>query len=200
MGDLNPKSVLQGILILLVLFILAYLIYDYFKNRSVEEEFEDYEYVDGNNNDEYEYDDEQELVREENKQKETQQVPPKPMVQKTESSPRPVPVVKNNTVKVEHPKDCFPKDKLTPEELLPMDAANSEWAQVNPTGQGNVKNQNFLTSGYHMGINSVGSTLRNPNLQLRSEPANPREKVGPWMQSTIDPDLNRKPLEINGCD
>tara|TARA_Y100000996_G_C22394807_1_gene590693 strand:- start:68 stop:670 length:603 start_codon:yes stop_codon:yes gene_type:complete len=200
MGDLNPKSVLQGILILLVLFILAYLIYDYFKNRSVEEEFEDYEYVDGSNDDEREYDDEPELVKEEVKQKATQQVPPKPMVQKTESSPRPVPVVKNNTAKAEHPKDCFPKDKLTPEELLPMDAANSEWAQVNPTGQGNVKNQNFLTSGYHMGINSVGSTLRNPNLQLRSEPPNPREKVGPWMQSTIEPDLNRKPLEINGCD
>lgn len=199
MGDLNPKSVLQGILILLVLFILAYLIYDYFKNRSVEEEFEDFEYVDGNNDDEHEYD-EPELIKEEIKQKATQQVPPKPMVQKTESSPRPVPVVTNNTAKVEHPKDCFPKDKLTPEELLPMDAANSEWAQVNPTGQGNVKNQNFLTSGYHMGINSIGSTLRNPNLQLRSEPPNPREKVGPWMQSTIDPDLNRKPLEINGCD
>lgn len=199
MGDLNPKSVLQGILILLVLFILAYLIYDYFKNRSVEEEFEDFEHVDGNNDDEHEYD-EPELIKEEIKQKATQQVPPKPMVQKTESSPRPVPVVTNNTAKVEHPKDCFPKDKLTPEELLPMDAANSEWAQVNPTGQGNVKNQNFLTSGYHMGINSIGSTLRNPNLQLRSEPPNPREKVGPWMQSTIDPDLNRKPLEINGCD
>lgn len=193
MGDLNPKSVLQGILILLVLFILAYLIYDYFKNRSVEEEFEDYEYVDGNNELEY---DEPELIKEEVKSS----VPPKPMVQKTESSPRPVPVVKNNAEKNEHPKDCFPKDKLTPEELLPMDAANSEWAQVNPTGQGNVKNQNFLTSGYHMGINSVGSTLRNPNLQLRSEPPNPREKVGPWMQSTIEPDLNRKPLEINGCD
>lgn len=200
MGDLNPKSVLQGILILLVLFILAYLIYDYFKNRSVEEEFEDYEYVDGSNGDqELEY--EPEIVREEVKnQKVTDKAPPRPMTEKTGSNPRPVPVVKNNTEKVEHPKDCFPKDKLTPEELLPMDAANSEWAQVNPTGQGNVKNQNFLTSGYHMGINSVGSTLRNPNLQIRSEPANPREKVGPWMQSTIEPDLNRKPLEINGCE
>ena len=32
---------------------------------------------------------------------------------------------------------------------------------------------------------------------LRSEPPNPVKKVGPWMQSTIEPDLNRKPLEIS---
>lgn len=203
MGDLNPKSILQGILILLVLFILAYLIYDYFKNRSIEEEFEDFEYIDGSGN-ELEYDDNvDKMIKEEalpQHRVQQQQQQPKPMIHKTESNPRPVPVIKNNINKVEHPKDCFPKDKLTPEELLPMDAANSEWAQVNPTGQGNVKNQNFLTSGYHMGINSVGSTLRNSNMQLRSEPPNPREKVSPWMQSTIEPDLNRKPLEINGCD
>ena len=71
---------------------------------------------------------------------------------------------------------------------------------INPAGQGDVQNQNFLTAGYHVGINSVGSTLRNANMQLRSEIPNPQVKVSPWLQSTIEPDLNRKPLEINGCD
>jgi len=39
--------------------------------------------------------------------------------------------------------------------------------------------------------------LRNPNLQLRCEPPNPIKKVGPWMQTTIEPDLHRRPLDGN---
>lgn len=95
------------------------------------------------------------------------------------------------------PSDCFPRDRLTAEDLLPSDAANSKWAQVNPAGQGDVSNQNFLSAGWHVGINTVSGSLRNANLQLRSEPPNPR---GSWpiMNSTIEPDLIRKPLEIGG--
>ena len=102
---------------------------------------------------------------------------------------------KNN----QYPKDCFPKDQLTPEELLPGDA-NSTWAQVNPAGQGELGDQNFLNAGYHVGVNTVGQTLRNANLQIRSEPPNPQLKVSPWLQSTIEPDTNRKPMEIGGCE
>ena len=93
------------------------------------------------------------------------------------------------------PNDCFPRDKNTLEDLLPKDAANSTWAQVNPAGQGDVKDQNFLNAGFHMGINTVGQTLRNPNYQLRSEPPNPKLNISPWNQSTIEPDLMRRPLE-----
>ena len=96
------------------------------------------------------------------------------------------------------PSDCYPKDKLTADDLLPRDA-NSRWAQVNPAGQGDVRDQNFLNAGFLLGINTVGQSLKNANLQLRSEPPNPQDKVSPWNQSTIDPDLNRKPLEIGGC-
>ena len=84
------------------------------------------------------------------------------------------------------------------DDLLPKDA-NSRWAQVNPAGQGDVRDQNFLNAGFLLGINTVGQSLKNANLQLRSEPPNPQDKVSPWNQSTIDPDLNRKPLEIGGC-
>jgi hypothetical protein len=104
----------------------------------------------------------------------------------------------DNTMKL--PKDCFPKDKLTAEDLLPRDSANSKWAQVNPAGQGDVKDQNFLNAAYHVGINTVGTSLRNPNMQLRSEPPNPQMKVSPWNQTTIESDLNRRPLEIGGCE
>ena len=96
----------------------------------------------------------------------------------------------------ELPSECYPKDVLSSADLLPRDA-NSLWAQVSPSGQGSLADQNFLSSGFHIGINTVGQTLRNANRQLRSEPLNPQVKVSPWMQTTIDPDINRRPLEIN---
>jgi hypothetical protein len=99
----------------------------------------------------------------------------------------------------QYPKDCFPKDQLTPGEFLPGDA-NSKWAQSVPAGQGELGDQNFLTAGYHVGVNTVGQTLRNANRQLRSEPPNPQMKVSPWLQTTIDPDVNRRPMEIGGCE
>lgn len=97
------------------------------------------------------------------------------------------------------PSDCFPKDRLTAEDLLPKDAANSKWAQVNPAGQGDVKDQNFLSAGYLIGINTVGSSLKNPNLQLRSEPVIPKVAVGPFLNSSYEAsDVLRRPLEIGG--
>ena len=93
------------------------------------------------------------------------------------------------------PTNCYPKDQLSPEELLPKNSDNT-WDKVNPSTGGNLGDQNFLKAGYHVGINTVGQSLRNANLQLRSEPANPQLKVSPWMQSTIGPDNNRKALEI----
>lgn len=94
--------------------------------------------------------------------------------------------------------DCFPKDRLTAEDLLPKDAANSKWAQVNPAGQGDLQDQNFLTAGFQIGVNTTGSSLRNANLQLRSEPVIPQSNPWPIMQSTITPDTLRRPLEIGG--
>ena len=96
------------------------------------------------------------------------------------------------------PSDCFPKDRLTSQDLLPKDAANSTWSQVATNGQGDLGTQNFLTAGYHVGISTISGSLRNANLQIRSEPPNPVvEGLSPWMNSTITAsDLLRKPLEI----
>ena len=94
-----------------------------------------------------------------------------------------------------YPKDCFPKDQLTSSELLPANEA-TQFAQLVPNNGQNKGN--FLTAGYHVGINTVGQTLRNANRGLRSDPPNPQVKVSPWMQTTIEPDTNRKPLEIGG--
>ncbi len=97
-------------------------------------------------------------------------------------------------VKNQSPNQCYPKDRLTAEDLLPKDAANSRWAQVNPAGQGDVKDQNFLNAGYHVGIDTVGQSLRNASWDLRQEIPNPQTTVSPWMQTTIGPDTNKKSL------
>ena len=56
-------------------------------------------------------------------------------------------------------------------------------------------NKDFSFDSAKYGENTQGSSLRNANRQLRSEPANSRTVVSPWMNSTIEPDLLRLPLE-----
>jgi hypothetical protein len=58
-----------------------------------------------------------------------------------------------------------------------------------------MTDKNFLFESNKYGENTQGSSLRNANRQLRSEPANTRNVVSPWMNSTIEPDLLRRPLE-----
>jgi hypothetical protein len=93
--------------------------------------------------------------------------------------------------------NCSKQSMQDPASLLPKDE-NSEWARLNPSGNGTLDNVNLLKAGYNIGIDTVGNTLRNANLQVRSEPANPQVNVGPWNNTTIAPDLMRVPLEI-GC-
>lgn len=93
------------------------------------------------------------------------------------------------------PPSCSRQAVVNPDELLPKDE-NSQWAQLNPRGNGELNNVNLLQAGYLYGINTVGSSLRNANLQVRSEPPNPQAQVSPWLNTTIEPDLMRTPLEL----
>lgn len=99
---------------------------------------------------------------------------------------------------MQNPDTCHPKDSLSPEELLPQDYS-STWAKCNPMGAGGLEGKNFLDAGHHIGINTVGQTLRNSNLSLRSEPPNPQVVVSPWAQSTISPDTSRRYFEVGSC-
>ena len=93
------------------------------------------------------------------------------------------------------PQGCYPREQLNPSELLPADM-NSQWAQVNPTGSGDIQGKNFLSAGALVGVNTIGQSLRNANYQLRAEPPNPQNpNVSPWMVSTIEPDLSRRSLD-----
>ena len=84
-----------------------------------------------------------------------------------------------------------------PSDLLPSDE-NSKFAELNPNAANadSVMTPDLLQAGYHIGLDTVGQTLRNANLQLRSDPVISKKDIGPWMNSTIEPDMARTPLEL----
>ena len=82
-----------------------------------------------------------------------------------------------------------------PSELLPLNNSGWQGLNPNPTPSAGLQETTLINPGSSIGINTVGSSLRNANLQLRAEPANPRNTTNcPWNISTIEPDLQRKPL------
>ena len=90
---------------------------------------------------------------------------------------------------------CNNKPVMDPKQLLPSDN-NNEWSNIMPNND--LKNVGMLNAGHHIGMNTVGSSLRNPNLQVRSEPTIPQTNIGPWNNTTMEPDTLRRPLEIGG--
>lgn len=96
--------------------------------------------------------------------------------------------------------DYSGKPVASPSDLLPSDV-NSAWAKLNPNADVNkVIIPDLLEAGYHIGLDTIGQSLKNPNLQLRSEPIVPKQNVSPWNNSSFEPDIARVPLEIGyGC-
>ena len=100
------------------------------------------------------------------------------------------------------PSTCYPQPALKAEDLLPKEDSDAikEFNIAKPAGEGILSGVNMLDAGFHVGVNSVGQSLRNANRQLRSEPPNPQVNVSPWQMSSIGPDLLRRPLEDgDGC-
>ena len=94
-------------------------------------------------------------------------------------------------------RSCYPQNSLKPDDLLPQDKKDkvNDFNKEFPVSEGILKGVNFLEAGYQVGVNTVGQSLRNSNQQLRSEPPNPQVNVSPWQNTTIGPDLARRPLE-----
>ena len=95
--------------------------------------------------------------------------------------------------------DQYKTRDITPEDLLPSSEVADQFADQFPVGTGDLSAKNFLTAGFHTGINTVSNSLRNANRQVRSDPYIPVQEVGPWGQSTMLPDLNRKDFEIGSA-
>lgn len=82
---------------------------------------------------------------------------------------------------------------LTTGDLLPKDE-NKEWFQV-PNSKFNLMQAVDLeVPEIKIGTDTVGQSRKNATYDLRTAPPNPKFVVSPWMNSTIEPDYNTKPL------
>lgn len=87
------------------------------------------------------------------------------------------------------------KDQLSAGDLLPKYDDANEFAKENPVSK-LLKEQNFLVSGYHMGINTVMQSNKIPYYDLRSAPPIPKESVSPFLNSSYEQPMgaNRRKL------
>ena len=58
-----------------------------------------------------------------------------------------------------------------------------------------LANQNFLSATQKLGVDTVLGSLRNPSYDIRNNIPNPINVVSPWMNSTITPDLEKRPID-----
>lgn len=75
----------------------------------------------------------------------------------------------------------------------PNTSGNSEFGEFAPVKA--LEAQNFVDATKMIGVDTVGSSLRNASYDLRRSPPIPRQNIGPWQQSTIEADLYRKSLD-----
>lgn len=84
---------------------------------------------------------------------------------------------------------------VMPNDLLPKDTAAANFDKQFSSTINDLSSQQFLTPGFTTGINTVGSSLKNPNISLRPDPPIPKINV-PMAQSSYEPDLYRKGLSF----
>ena len=83
---------------------------------------------------------------------------------------------------------------LKASELLPKSGLGGAWSNTNPAGLGDLKGQNFLSSNFFVGVNTIGQARKNATHDIRVEPPNPKAQVSPWLNSSIEPDSMRRGL------
>jgi hypothetical protein len=103
------------------------------------------------------------------------------------------------SVQGRHPasQSTYSDTTLSSGELLPKGGLGASWAAVNPSSMGDIKGQNFVDAGYHTNtaIAGVSQTNRNATWDVRSEPPNPQAKIGPFLQTTIEPNPFKRGLD-----
>lgn len=80
--------------------------------------------------------------------------------------------------------------KKTDEGLLPVE--EKDWFEdVTPT---RIKNRHLINIYRPVGVNTISTSLKNPSLDIRGNPANPKTVVSPFLNSSIEPDHNLRGL------
>jgi hypothetical protein len=83
--------------------------------------------------------------------------------------------------------DVNASTSTNPSDLLPApNSGKNGWDVLNSVGTTAGANPDLLEAGHHTGIDTVGQSLRNANMQIRSDPSIPKQDTGPWNQTTIE--------------
>lgn len=83
--------------------------------------------------------------------------------------------------------DLFNADNYLPQ------ISHKDWFDVPPSPV-DVKNRHLINVTRPIGVDSVASSKKNASYDIRGNPPCPKFVVSPWMQSSIDPDVNIKGL------
>ena len=79
----------------------------------------------------------------------------------------------------------FDVSKLLPQEV------NNEWFDTEPLLQTKkIKHSHLINPSANYGVNTISGSLRNATHDIRGDENIPKQDVGPWLQSTIEPDTN----------
>lgn len=85
------------------------------------------------------------------------------------------------------------QQRLTSNDLLPGKSDN-KWFETPDIGL-KIEDANLLADAItKVGVDTVGQTRKNPTYDLRGTIPCPKFVVGPWNNSTIEPDINLKSL------
>ena len=85
---------------------------------------------------------------------------------------------------------------MATEQLLPKNTEGFDTCNFATIDAQNIQAPDLLEAGHHIGLDTIGQSLRNANQQLRSDPVISKVDVGPWHNSTIEADVTRVPLEL----
>jgi hypothetical protein len=85
------------------------------------------------------------------------------------------------------PEQLFDVDKYLPQEV------NDDWFEVQPEPV-SVKNRHLINVTKPIGINTIGTSLKNSSWDIRGVPSCPKYVVSPFLNSSIEPNVNLKPL------
>jgi hypothetical protein len=85
------------------------------------------------------------------------------------------------------PEDLFDVDKYLPQEV------NDDWFEVQPEPV-SVKNRHLINITKPVGVNTIGTSMKNSSYDIRGAPSCPKSVISPFLNSSIGADQNLKPL------
>ena len=86
------------------------------------------------------------------------------------------------------PKKMTDVDKFDVDALLPQDR-NKDWFD-DPYSGASIKNTHLINIYRPIGVNTIQTSLKNPSLDIRGAPVNPKTVVSPFLNSSYEPDTN----------